>query len=117
VPAEQNANTLKATLTGDDQWSDPIRIADSSFELSLYGDFDGEVSLQRKLNGDDDSEYHTLKTYKGGVQDIITDRLGAIGSWQYRVGFDTDGHKSGTLKVAASECQLMTSPRFTPAIA
>jgi hypothetical protein len=94
-----NANTLQAQISAANTFSDSIRIADSSFGLSVYGTFSGTVSLQRKLNTDPPSEWHTIKTYTTVAEDFIS----AIGSWDYRIGIETGNYTSGTAKITASE--------------
>ena len=85
----------KVTITGANQWTDPLDIEDRLYTISIGGLSAGVgvVSLQRKRVKDvvwrDDDSFTSDLERNGEV----------VGKWQYRIGVKSGDYTSGTFLV------------------
>lgn len=88
------ANTVvQRAITAQNQFTDPIRIADRKFSISIYSSaISATVTLQRKLPGEADAAYRDVESWTANAEKIGE----SVGSWDYRIGCKTGNFSSAT---------------------
>jgi hypothetical protein len=94
--------TATAVLSGDDQYTDPVRVAGIDdadvrrFFIEITGTFVGDLKLQRSPG--EPGSWEDITTYTGPVSTSFEDDYDNQIIY-YRVGFKAGGHTSGTADV------------------
>lgn len=76
------ARLVTATITGDDEWSDSIRLS-GAFDLSISGTFSATVTVQRSY---DNSSWKDVDTFLSATEEV---------GWQPEIAYYRAGVKSG----------------------
>lgn len=89
--------TVSQVLTGDAQWSDPIRVTGventRQFRVNITGTWVGTIKLQRSVG--DIGAWTDVVTYTANTNSVYDDNLDNQIIY-YRIGMDTGGYTSGT---------------------
>lgn len=90
---------IEASLNGDDQWSDPIRItgigaAQRTFQYAITGTFTATMTLQRSVS--EPGAWVDVQTVSGsaGYNDGLDNQI-----IYYRIGIKTGNYTSGTASI------------------
>lgn len=86
------ARLVTATITGDDEWTDSIRL-NGAFDLSIAGTFTATVTVQRSY---DNATWRDVDTFTEATEEV---------GWQgeiayYRAGVKALEFTSGTITVS-----------------
>lgn len=88
---------VEGSLSGDDQWTDPIRVTgvgtQRTFQIGITGTYVGTLTLQRSV-GDPGAWTDLVTTGPGSYTDGLDNQI-----IYYRVGFKTGNYTSGTANV------------------
>lgn len=82
---------VQKTITGEDQWTDPLEVSKDSFDVSVSGTFVADVKVQRRRK--DDTGWRDVRTYSDPREDVSR-RINSL--WQFRIGVDTGDFTSGS---------------------
>ena len=87
-----DARLVTATITGDDEWTDSIRLS-GAFDLSIAGSFTATITVQRSY---DNSTWRDVDTFTGPIETVGFQ--GEIA--YYRAGVKALEFTSGTITVS-----------------
>jgi len=87
-----DARLVTATITGDDEWTDSIRLS-GAFDLSIAGTFTATITVQRSY---DNSTWRDVDTFTGPIETVGFQ--GEIA--YYRAGVKALEFTSGTITVS-----------------
>ena len=87
-----DARLVTATITGDDEWTDSIRLS-GAFDLSIAGSFTATITVQRSY---DNSTWRDVDTFTSPIE--TTGFQGEIA--YYRAGVKALEFTSGTITVS-----------------
>ncbi len=81
-----------ATITASNQWTATITAKGyNKIDVSIRGVTGSTVTLQRKRDGEDDSEYRDVKTWTADAEEIVEQAT----DWVYRLGVKSGEHGGG----------------------